>query len=156
MKTMLLSLIILFSSHLYALPVAKQINEVHTENIISVVSVPSYSTDVVNLAVAFEYSNPCVAEQSSLVMNLDDLTLSKNVKLYSIWDSNLICTAQYDPTPKWEVLNVHLNVGETITINNDFQATAQTPTPAICIKSLCSDGSARDPYTCACSNGFNN
>lgn len=132
----------------YALPSAKNLT---TGNVQALTVVPGFTADTVRLAAALEFSNMCSASNKNILSHQDG-------SLVSVYSSSLtpdlICTADYKPVYRWAVVASNLKVGDTVNVNGTQSLVITAPEPAICIKSLCEDGSARDSYTCACPNGY--
>ncbi len=155
MKTIISTLIFILSLQANALPVANQISSSNPKEI---VTVPGSSDGLVNIAAAFEFSNACHASNSQVLSALESDHATKvviyDLSTYLLPNINALCTADYAPVMQWNIVGQDLVVGSQIVVNGSPMTVLKSPEPAICIRSLCSDGSARDPYTCACSNGL--
>ncbi len=150
MKSLLLLLTTSLCLSVQAMPEAKSLFQ---KQPMSVVSLPGYDSQTVDLAAALEFSNPCIAETDDIFSSQVDA----QIYIYASGnDLGIVCTAHFEPTPRWSIIARGLKVGEQITINTNSSIIVESPVPSICIKSICSDGSQRDSYTCACANGFEN
>ena len=152
MKSILALLVLVWSVHSNALPVAHSLTEISKGDISKVTSIPGSQPGDVKLAITLIYSNQCVAEQNTLVYNGENTP--KDLQLFTYWNSDILCTSDFQPVYRVNLINVNYSVGEEVTINNEFSFKVEAPALAMCTKDMCSDGNSRDPYTCACSDGF--
>lgn len=155
MKIIIASIFLALSIQANALPVAKQVYKTEP---IKVVTTPGADKGLVNLAAAFEFSNHCVMGVSDIVSELTVVEKSplviNQITALTLYDDNLLCTAEYDPVTRWMIIGQDLALGSQVSINGSSPIELQSPEPAICIKSMCNDGKPRDSYTCACTNGL--